>query len=498
MERDIEADQDQQTPVQKESARYSPLGREQEQIPLMERESVSGKSASEKEDVDSVASSDYLHYDHTRTDSGGTEITPGISDSGQVNYDNSGGTGDVIPSTSSGCPQYPHDHDVTSVGGKNLERFPPVIYTKDNSKDVKPAWIFRQASENKGRLVPSSGQPHLVSVAPKEQLQQSFTNPKMVDQKSDKYSSEDCNTSGSSQSQNSSGEDRYVSGLEADGNNTPQNDTIPKINQVLETPIRVTHSNGFLQEDSITSAQSEPSGSSSSDGNKYSPGHAHKCNGEDKDGMEWDSSDDEVQYTKQKHPEIPKDPTKFGGEDFPVPEDDDDETDPVKMVGDFSPTDGNKYSSEDCNTSDSLESHNFPIENRRVPDRAAHGGYTPTKSRGNATNPKREDHVSKIPRVVANGNSYIRENSNTSDQSHLSTSSSSDGNGYAPVHGHVIPMAPCNGECHEEEDDGMEWDSSDDEIQYTKQKRSEIQKDPTKFAGEDFPVPNDDDSNDDE
>ena len=490
---------------------------------------MSGKSASEKEDVDSVASSDYLHYD--QTDSGGTEIAPGNSGSGQVNCDNSAGSGDVIPLTSSGYPPYPHDHDVTGVGGKNLVRFPPVIYTKDNSEDVKPVWIFRQASENKGHVLPSSDQPPLVALTPKDdmieqQLQQSFTNPKMGHQNSDKFSSEDCNTSGSAQSQDSSGEDRYVSGLDADEGNTQQNDTIPKINKVLETPNRVTHSNGFLQEDSSTSAQSKPSGSSSSDGNGYSPGHTHKgpltlsgseCNGKDKDGLEWDSSDDQIQYTKQKQAEVPKDPTKFVGEDFPVPEDDD-ETDPVaqkqevdmirsdkngtrlgftnhKMVDAFSPTGGSKYSSEDCNTSSSLKSHASPIENRCVPpDRDADWGNTPTKIRKNATN---VDHGSKIPEVVANGNSYLREDSNTSGQSHLSTSSS-DGNGYAPVHLHVIPMASCNGECHEEEDDGMEWDSSEDDMPYTKQKQLEVPRDNTKFVGEDFPVPEDDDSNDEE
>ena len=498
----------------------------------MERESVSGKSASEK-DAESVASSDYLHYDHTLTDSGGQEITPDNSGSGQDNYDTSGGSGDVIPLTSSGYPPYPHDHDVIEVGGKNLVRYPPAIYTKDNSKDVNPEWKFRQASENKRHVVPSSDQPHLVAVAPKsdmieQQLQQSFTNPKMVDQNLDKYSLEDCHTSGSSPSQNSSGEDRYVSGREADGNNTQQNDTIPKINKVLET---VARSNGFLQEDSGTSAQSEPSGFSSSDGNGYSPGHTQKgpltlsggeCNGEDKDCMEWDSSDDEIRYTKQKESKIQNDLTKFVGEDFSEPEDDDDdETDPVaqkqevdvirsdesgtrhgftnhKIADTVRPTDGDKHSFEDCNTSGSLESQNSPIENRCVPDRAAHGGNSPTKSQGNGrTNPNREDHVLKIPKVVANGDSYLREDSNTSDQSHLSTSSSSDGNGYAPVHMHMIPMASYNGECHEE-DDGMEWDSSDDEKPYTKQKQSEIQMDLKKFVGEDFPVPRDDDCNDDE
>lgn len=333
---DAEEGQDLQTLVRKGSARYSQNGRKEEQIPLTKRESVSGKSASEGEDTASTASSDYLHHENLKR----PEIAPDNSDDGQIN---SGGSGDVqIPLSSSGYPPYPHDHDIAELCDKNLVKFPPVIYTKDNSGDKNPVFIFRQASQQKESNVPSNEKerertvtmdhPHPVADVPKSGLtkQQSFINSKMIDQISDKYSSEDCNTS-RSQSGCSSGSD-YVSGLEADGASTHENQhngIIHKMKQPAEASDAITDSSYLRQ----NSTRSQPSTSSSSDENGYAPGHMHvgpvisligegECQENEEDGLAWDSSDDDAddgQYNPAK-----QDLTQFDGPDFLEPNDDDD------------------------------------------------------------------------------------------------------------------------------------------------------------------------------
>ena len=306
---DAEEGQDLQTLVRKGSARYSQNGRKEEQVLLTKRESVSGKSASEGEDTVSTASSDYLHHEDLKR----PEIAPDNSVRGQIN---SGGSGDVqIPLSSSGYPLYPHDHDIAELSDKNLEKFPPVIYTKDNSGDKNPVFIFRQASQQKESNVPSNEKereltvtmdhPHPVADVPKSGLtkQPSFINSKMIDQISDKYSR--------SQSDSSSGSD-YVSGLEADGASThenQQNGTIHKMKQAAEASNAITDSSSYLRQNST---RSQPSTSSSSDENE------NVEIGED--GLGWDSSDDDDgQYNPAK-----QDLTQFDGPDFLEPNDDDD------------------------------------------------------------------------------------------------------------------------------------------------------------------------------
>ena len=473
MERDTEAGKDSQSPVRKESARYSPIGHEK--IPLMDRGSASGKSASDDDDG---------HYDYPPTGLEDPKIPFNYSDTGQAD---SGGSSDYpLSSSSSG------HHQIADRKDKNKEDWrkfksthPPAIYTTNNSKDKKPDFIFGLAGKenNNKSAVTTQKQKCLVEAAPRSdanETQFGFTNSKMIDKISDalnlidenKYLPEDCSTFGS---HSSADEDRYVAGLEPKGDNTTETAQNDK-------NFKTTQSSGG------------------------------DCHGEEDDDMEWDSSDDEIKYTKQKQPTVQKDLTKFVGEDFPEAKDDEtdlavtlrqeglaadapksDTTETLlgNQISDaLSLSNGDKYPPEDLNTSGITYSSSE--EDRYVPGRVADEGPT-SESQQNVANRKTADLASEVPKVATNSSSYLREDSNTSDQSQLSTSASSNGYGYAPVHMHMVPMA-CNGE----EEDGMEWDSSDDEIKYTKQKQSEVQKDPTEFDGEDFPEAKDDDGSEDE
>ena len=53
-----------------------------------------------------------------------------------------------LSKTEVGLPYY-HNHDQAKVGGKNLIRYPPTIYTKDNSADINPVFIFEHKTSKR-------------------------------------------------------------------------------------------------------------------------------------------------------------------------------------------------------------------------------------------------------------------------------------------------------------------------------------------------------------